>query len=329
MNILFSTVFGAHLYGTDTPSSDQDYKGVYLPKVEDLILGNAQSIISLKRLKSAGEKNTSYDVDREYMSLQKFIKLACEGQMVAIDMLHAAESNWEVSTWVWDELRARRREFYSRSMNAFVGYARRQASKYGVKGSRLACAKEWLRVIEAGRELPMSLVVADAIECYPEGHHIWEHAKPYPDLHNPTVCLEVVGKQYTSNAKAAHYASSLRLFVDEYGERARQAEANEGIDWKAMSHAVRAAYQVLIILGVEPEREELPSELSLPLPRRISSQLIDIKQGKLKFSQVAGQLEYLMDLATSASASSSLPDHINPRSFDDLVLRAYSEYLRG
>lgn len=326
MDILFSTVFGSHLYGTDTPSSDLDFKGVYLPKVQDLILGSAQSTISLKRPKAAGEKNTSDDVDREYMSLQKFIKLACEGQMVAIDMLHASSHMWERSSDVWEELRARRHEFYSRNMNAFVGYARRQAAKYGVKGSRLACAREWLRLMEAGRELPMSLVVADAIECYPEGHHIWEHARPYPDPHNPTVCLEVVGKLFTGNAKAAHYASSLRLFVEEYGERARQAEANEGIDWKAMSHAVRAAYQVLIILRA-PRMDWHGPELSLPLPMTLAQGLIDIKSGRMKFSTVAAHLEELMEEINVASAASSLPDHIDPRSFDDLVLRAYSKFL--
>lgn len=324
MNIIFSTNFGSHLYGTNTPDSDLDYKGVYLPRVEDLILGRAQNIVSLKRPKLPGEKNTTGDVDREYMSLQKFIKLACEGQMVAIDMLHAHESKWELSSWVWDELRARRQEFYSRNMSAFVGYARRQAAKYGVKGSRLACAKEWLRLMEAGRELPMSLVVADAIECYPEEHHIWEHAKPYPDLRNPTVCLEVVGKLYTGNAKAAHYVSSLRLFVEEYGERARQAEANEGIDWKAMSHAVRAGYQVMAILGHTYYKMY---ELSLPLPPDLADHLVAIKQGCLSFKSVAEELETLMGEIDAASASSGLPDRIDPCSFDDLVLRAYSKFL--
>ncbi|QIW90344.1 hypothetical protein OLCHANIL_00264 [Vibrio phage V05] len=30
MNVLFTSLFGSKLYGTDTPESDTDYKAVYL-----------------------------------------------------------------------------------------------------------------------------------------------------------------------------------------------------------------------------------------------------------------------------------------------------------
>lgn len=30
-------VFGAHLYGTATPESDLDYKGIFLPAKEELL----------------------------------------------------------------------------------------------------------------------------------------------------------------------------------------------------------------------------------------------------------------------------------------------------
>lgn len=322
MNILFETVFGSHLYGTDTPSSDKDFKGIYLPPLDSLILGRAENVVSLKRSKLPGEKNTADDVDREFMSLQKFIKLACEGQMVAIDMLHASQDMWRRTSHVWEELYMRREEFYSRNMSAFVGYARRQAAKYGVKGSRLACAREWLKLLEAGRELPMSQVTADAVECYPEGHYIWEHSRPYPDPHNLTICLEALGKQFTGAAKAGHYLPMMKQYVEEYGERARQAENNEGIDWKAMSHAVRAAYQVLIILNAPTAYGR---RLSLPLPPALAEPLVSIKRGERPFKEVAKHLETLMDEIATASAKSDLPDHIDPHSFDDLILRAYKE----
>lgn len=322
MNILFETVFGSHLYGTDTPSSDKDFKGIYLPPLDSLILGRAENVVSLKRSKLPGEKNTADDVDREFMSLQKFIKLACEGQMVAIDMLHASQDKWVRTSPVWEELYMRRREFYSRNMSAFVGYARRQAAKYGVKGSRLACAREWLALMEYDPSRTMASVVADAVTRFPEGHYIWEHAKIYPDPKNLTICLEAVGKMFTTTAKAGHYVSSMRLFVEEYGERARQAESNEGIDWKAMSHAIRAAYQVLIILNAPTA---YGGQLSLPLPPALAEPLVSIKRGERPFKEAAKHLETLMDEIATASAKSDLPDHIDPRSFDDLILRAYKE----
>ena len=81
--------FGSHLYGTATPDSDLDYKGVFLPTKEQIYLGNIpkSNSHSTKQTSIEGVKNSNDDVDTEIYSLHYFIKLACEGQTVALDML--------------------------------------------------------------------------------------------------------------------------------------------------------------------------------------------------------------------------------------------------
>lgn len=37
--MIVKMLFGSHLYGTQTPSSDTDYKGVAMPSVRDIALG--------------------------------------------------------------------------------------------------------------------------------------------------------------------------------------------------------------------------------------------------------------------------------------------------
>ena len=55
--------FGSHMYGTDTPDSDTDYKGVYIPHIKDVILGDApKSSINISTGDTDG-KNTSDDID--------------------------------------------------------------------------------------------------------------------------------------------------------------------------------------------------------------------------------------------------------------------------
>jgi len=36
MKCIVEMVFGSHLYGTDTPESDKDYKGVFMPARDDI-----------------------------------------------------------------------------------------------------------------------------------------------------------------------------------------------------------------------------------------------------------------------------------------------------
>lgn len=86
--LIVNMLFGSHLYGTNTLNSDKDYKGVFFPTKDQILLGNIPKSFN----ETSGDnfsKNTIEDVDIELFSLHQFIKLACEGQTVALDMLHA------------------------------------------------------------------------------------------------------------------------------------------------------------------------------------------------------------------------------------------------
>ena len=44
-NFIIKSVFGSHLYGTDTPESDRDYKGIFIPSMEDCVLNQIKNTI--------------------------------------------------------------------------------------------------------------------------------------------------------------------------------------------------------------------------------------------------------------------------------------------
>src|SRR6516162_8798992 len=92
MKLIVEMRFGSHLYGTTTPLSDLDYKGVYIPDARDILLQRVRRSVSQSRPKALGEKNSAGDVDRELYSLQRFLELLAEGQTVALDMLFAPDA---------------------------------------------------------------------------------------------------------------------------------------------------------------------------------------------------------------------------------------------
>src|ERR1700722_12706023 len=87
MDLIVEMRFGSHLYGTATPQSDLDLKGVYLPEARDILLQRVRGTVDLSREKEPGEKNAPGDVDREIHSLQRYLELLAEGQTIALDML--------------------------------------------------------------------------------------------------------------------------------------------------------------------------------------------------------------------------------------------------
>ena len=69
--LLLISKFGSHLYGTNTEKSDHDYKGLYLPNINDMLCGE---FVKSKTFKiDDTRKNNDNDLDLELFSLQYFL----------------------------------------------------------------------------------------------------------------------------------------------------------------------------------------------------------------------------------------------------------------
>ena len=302
--IIVKMLFGSHLYGTNTPDSDMDEKGIFFPTKEQIFLGKIPKSYSNSNKKAEGEKNTADDVDTEIYSLHYFIKLACEGQTVALDMLHAPANMILEASDIWYEIVANREKFYTKNLKAFVGYARKQASRYGLRGGRINAAT---RVIAILKEYDPEEKMATIWDQLPVG----EHCYMIEDGPNGILQYQVCGKIFQETAKIGYIVGILKKFLDVYGERARLAAENKNIDWKAISHALRAAYQV----------KELLTENTITFPLKEAPFLREVKQGKLDYlTEVAPKLEALMDEVEILSENSTLPEKPDRKFWDQFII---------
>lgn len=302
MNKIVEMIFGSHLYGTNSANSDTDIKGVYMPTARQMKLGKFPKTINESTKKDSSQKNTAADTDKEFYSLHYFMDLACEGETVALDMLHAPATAWHEATDEWTLLVAYRSIFYTKNLKSLVGYARRQAAKYGVKGSRLHEARLVLDVL---RSVGSYDKVSDVLARLPIGEHVGPIEK------DGVAFYGICGRYLTLNARCEHYVPMVEAFIREYGDRAKQAEANEGIDWKAVSHAFRAAYQTRAIFR--------DGDFTYPLPE--TEYLKAVKSGKLHFkNEVAPALDALMDEVEVLSKTSSYPERVDREKVDSLLL---------
>jgi hypothetical protein len=314
MNLVVKIKFGSHLYGTDTPQSDVDYKSVYLPEARDIILQRVKDSVHTGKAKTAGEKNLPGDVDTEAFSLQRYLNLLAEGQTVAIDMLFAPKP--EVSTTLWQIIYANRERLLTKRSAAFVGYCRTQANKYGIKGSRVAAAKAAMDFFEGwimarGNNTKVGDVMAGLTSATID-QHTFVVTKEKLKGHTETYyvcCDRMVG--FKNTLKEA-YGIFSRIYVA-YGDRARMAESNEGIDWKALSHAVRVGHEAIELLKYH--------EIYFPRPE--AAHLLDIKLGKLAYKEVAEEIENLLEQIEAAAKVSTLRDEADLKFIDDFVYTAY------
>lgn len=307
MNTIVKIIYGSHLYGTSTPESDKDFKGVFLPSRDEILLGKIPNSMKQGSKKDFTGKNSPGDIDFEEYSLHYFIHLACEGETVALDMLHAPDNMILMKSYTWDFIVSNRQRFYTKNLKAFIGYARRQASKYGIKGSRLNDAKR-VRDFLINLNAPFDRLGEHWVEL-PTGEHIFKH----PSKDNGIRLYEVCGRKIGDSASIRYATDVVKKFCDAYGERARQAANNEGIDWKAVSHAFRAAYQVKQIL----------TEGTITFPLKEAKELLMIKQGKLDYQTVvAPELDLLIEEVEMLSSKSTLPEKVDRNFWDDFIINA-------
>jgi hypothetical protein len=318
VDVIVEMRFGSHLYGTDTPESDVDIKGVYLPEAREIILQRVIPTVTMSRAKAAGERNRAGDVDREYYSLQRYLELLAAGQTVAIDMLFAPARVMTASpSPLWREIQANAGRFVSRRATAFVRYCRQQANRYGIKGSRVAAARSALALILTAEETHGATARLGVIEPVlarlageTEQVRLLEAGSPGSP---PVSQLEVCGRKIPLTAALKTAREIVQRLVATYGQRAIQAERQEGVDWKALSHAVR----------VGREAVELFETGRVTFPLSYADHLARIKAGAVAYQIVADEIERLLDAVATAADRSTLAEAPDEAAMDDLVLRAY------
>lgn len=312
MKTIVKMNFGSHLYGTNTKTSDKDFKGVYLPNLNNCILGNVKRSIVSNTKSNASQKNTSEDIDCEIYSLQYFLlELGKNGDTTFLDMIHAPDSMLLETSEIWQQIRANRAKFYTKSLKSYIGYCRTQASKYGIRGSKLEEAQKILNVLNSHND---NEKLANFWEDLPNS----EYSKRY-DIDNCQAndkrAFDFCGKKLMADSNVFFAKITIQKFYDSYGERARMAQANQGIDWKAISHAFRVGYQL----------KELYTTGDLIFPLKDAEFLKEIKKHKFHFSndKIADKLENLVNEIEVLASNSNYPQAVDLTYWNNFIIDLY------
>lgn len=117
MNLLFRAVVGSQAYGTSTPTSDTDYKGIFASPLQDLIGFGYKEQIEI------GKDETIYEVRR-------FLQLIQSANPTVLELLYSPEDCIVHTSPAYDLLKENRHKFLTtQCANSFGGYAIAQIKK--------------------------------------------------------------------------------------------------------------------------------------------------------------------------------------------------------
>jgi hypothetical protein len=313
MQVLVKAYAGSMLFGTNTPESDVDIRGIYLPEYTDVIMQRAKDVIKKGIKLSTGLKNETGDVDEEYYSIFKFLSMLETGQTVAIELLFTPENMILEKHPLWDKIVAKRELFLTKNISAMIGYIRQQVNKYGARGGRIHTFGEVIDFLHTkGPDCRLFLFWAELEEKFTGMDHILFHQKrsQYDE-----VLFDVCGKKFGPKVAVSEVLKCIEKAHKEYGERARLAELNQNIDFKSVSHGVRVALQVI----------ELLQDHKITLPLKDAVLVKRIKEGEMKADEMFPLLDNLVNKVFEIEKTSTLPDVFNRELMEEIILDHYND----
>lgn len=291
---------GSTMYGTALPESDKDYIGVYIPLKEDMYLNSFKHHIRLQ------EDN----LDINIWSIHEFLKLACDGETLAIDLLHSPYNCWvlyDLHVWPW--LVSKKNLFYTKGMSKFVSFSMVQANKYSIKGERVKAVRDVVVFLKKYADDVRLGLIWDKL---PKGPHI-----NFLNDAKPVKLYEICGRKFQETVKISYILGNLEKVLTDYGKRAKLAENNDGVDWKSLSHAIRAAEQVYWIL----------KHGSYSFPLKNSNFIKQVKMGKIDIKVVRTALDAYMQRIEEEINNSDLQETVDREFWDKWLIELLESYL--
>ena len=270
---LFYCLYGSKLYGTSTPSSDTDEKVVYLPPLNDMLLGKKAKIFKVRIDKNGlpvpdGDKMPDDGAETEYIPVQTFVQDFVKGQTYALEI---ANSYNDKSHFMSEMIE----KFSNSDIYSMVGFAKKQTLDYVYRGRRLNAAREvfdtltYVAALNGGADVRLDAVVngQDVLKQVCDATGLLMGSA----LNNNKLMrtLELNGRSYLESTTIEQLIGLVKKQIDSYGERTNLA-ARTDVDYKSLSHAVRCYQQAIELLDT--------GKISFPRPN--AEMLLSIKQGK-------------------------------------------------
>jgi hypothetical protein len=313
--LLLLSKSGSQLFGTNTPSSDLDVKGVFLPTKQSLYLQRAPQQFSQNSNPSdSGLKNQADDVDVTVWSVQFWLKLLLRGDINAVSLLFSPSHPNAIlegtSAVFLEQLRSfEPKRVLTKDLGGMMGFAHSQAIKYSEKGRHLKAVQVATEHLSGVTGLVGD--VANTIVGL---------------IANPKLARVILGgngqqqllileKAFDFTARVDWAVKPLRELEERYGKRAKQALQDGGVDFKAFSHSLRVLEEMRLL--------HVQGFITYPHEQGFAAFLRDVKQGKLGYERLLELLDAKLEEVELAHGLSVLPEQPDHEYADRFVLSLY------
>lgn len=342
--LIYKCRTGSHAYGMNTPTSDEDYSGVFIP--------NADYFFGLKAFDQQIEQTDERDTT--LYSLRKYANLAIANNPNVMELLFVDDSDVIFMDDVWQELRRIRHKFLSQKCaKTYIGYATAQlhrirshqkwiTQELKVMEILLPAAamghitREWVawrfgenmvtRLDAALSDGLASVTKLSVVPTNEEMDRLLEDLKGFgivcPDENDPAFWHQHSQKGLVYDKHLYDMAKKQRdQYVTWMAERnpvRHELEAKHGYDTKHAAHLVR-----LLRTGYE-----ILTEGQCRVRRPDAKELLAIRQGSMTYEQVTAYADEMIDKVKGLTEEDMVvPTHPDYEQVNATIIRMTQEVL--
>ena len=326
---IFLTKHGSHAYGTNTPESDLDFKGIAIAPRE----------YYLGFLKSFEQAEVREPIDAVIYDVRKFFKLAAECNPNIMEVLFTDTGDWIKPAGnyflytSWYEIWSKRELFLSqKARHTFSGYAVAQLKRlqshrgwlltppkkqperqdFGLKNGGPTIGKEQLGVVEARiRKAEDGLagqgLTKDQVETERLQQQLIQNAITELDLDMRLLPIIYAERRY---ATACRHWQSYQKWKTERNPKRAEMEAKCGFDAKNAMHLVRLLRMAKEILG----------EGKVIVRRPDAEELLAIRAGAWSYEQLIEWANKAEAELQEIALKSPLPKEPDRKKLDELLV---------
>ena len=209
------------------------------------------------------------------------------------------------------------KKFYNRNLHSFVGYCVGQSKVYNVRGERFNELHSFVKyfndlVKEQGSEkLETMFPKIDKLfleHNYKYVKYIMADTSRGSGVPKEGKYVEVLGKRFLGTVTIAYFSEKITEMEEQFGNRARASA--KGVDFKALSHAVRVIDEV----------EELIDHDFITFPLKNRVYITSVKEGNEKLEDVMDYIDDKLNVVQRKLEESSLPERSDEAFIDSLTL---------
>lgn len=295
---------GSHLYGTNTPTSDEDFSGVFVaPEEYYLGLKTVEEVDLSVVSKAPDGKNNPDAVDRKLYEFRKFVRLSLENNPNVLEQLFVNKQNLLYVNQLGFDLLDHRHLFLHRGLQQkFLGYSFSQKHKMIIRTDKfyeLKNAYDWMMDFNK-----------------PETYMVELKDKQLPFMVFKAKHVTIGDCDFELTRQLRWVVKKISERLDKVGNR-KELYLNKGYDTKFASHFVR-----LLMEGME-----LLETGALQFPLKDRELILEIKDGKWKLNDVLKLGEEIERWVPKLAAKSKLPAHPQHEKVNDLMIRMLKRHF--